>query len=73
MAKAPVHRGELPNNQPLFIQSHVTPVNIALLQDELANHHDRIFVSSLINDLLHGARSGYDSPRTALVVLKGYG
>ena len=46
---------------------HVTPVNVDLLHAELASHPDRVFVSSLINDMSYGAKIGCTGPRSAFM------
>ena len=53
----------------LQLLPHVTPVNVDLLRAELASHPDRVFVSSLINDMSYGARIGYTDPRSAFMAL----
>ena len=51
----------------LQLLPHVTPVSVDLLRAELASHPDRVFVSSLINDMSYGARIGYTGPRSAFM------
>ena len=49
----------------LQLLPHVTPVNVDLLRAELASHPDRVFVSSLINDMSYGARICYTGLRSS--------
>ena len=66
MASPPARKLASPTD-PIEKHHPWTPVNVSLLQSELALHPDHEFVSALCHDMRHGARIGYSGARSAFV------